>query len=314
MSLAETETPSLFDDLELTPRVVAPADDRPITPRPMSIFAGMLWDRIHKHEKNAVIVITGPSGSGKSMAALTLCHAVDQYFGEEGVYFDPQRLVHDAANLPRRRGRASMFDEAGVGVHNRAWRDITNTSLIHLLQTWRVDGQLLVLTVPYKSFLDSQVIKQCHYWIEMSDTMRGVAKLKTIVQKEELRGNPTWFPFVRAELENGRRVRVNPLVFKLPPVELRDWYEAESRVFKHDLQTKLHIDLEEAKGSLGKVNVEAVAGEIVEKMRKDSNLYRRLLKNGSRKLDREAIKRDYKLPHSKAQSVFAAVQADLPNL
>jgi hypothetical protein len=155
-----------------------------------SVFYRAIWNRLHRRGKNVVVAITGEPGSGKSWAGLRLCSALDPAFEAADICFDPGSFLARLAETPPRRGRARLYDEAGVGSHNRNWYNVRNKEMVHVFETFRVAGEITVLTAPYPSLLDAQLWRLCTYWVHMLPGQTGTGILKRIVPREDIKGRP----------------------------------------------------------------------------------------------------------------------------
>ena len=72
-----------------------------------------------KKNKNFLGVITGPTGSGKSYAGLTICKEVDPEFDETRVIFKAKDLMSLINSGELKAGSTILWDEAGVDLSNR---------------------------------------------------------------------------------------------------------------------------------------------------------------------------------------------------
>jgi len=110
-----------------------------------------------------MMVITGPTGSGKSYSALTLAKALDPNFKIEQVVYTPEEFLElcKAENrLPK--GSVVVFDEVGVGLSNREFFSKGNRNLNKVLETFRVYNYIVIFTTPSFSFIDSKARRLMH--------------------------------------------------------------------------------------------------------------------------------------------------------
>jgi len=109
---------------------------------------GRLW----RLNMNFIMVITGPTGSGKSWAALRIAEYIDKEFSMEKVYFEITPLVADLRDGKLKRGSAAVLDEAGVSFASRSFQSVQNKQMSALLQIFRASNIALIITLPNMSF------------------------------------------------------------------------------------------------------------------------------------------------------------------
>ena len=109
-------------------------------------WTGYIRDRIEHHE-DAVVVIGGPEGSGKSALALTLCRELDPSFTPESrIFFRTQPFLEWMGKVGA--GQAGIWDEASQGTRSQdRWTDEVR-AVIRAVQVIRAARGIMVLVTP----------------------------------------------------------------------------------------------------------------------------------------------------------------------
>lgn len=125
-----------------------------------SAWVRYIKNRIKK-QKNFLCLISGEVGSGKSLSAISICLAIDPSFNIDRVVFTADELMQliNSGTLPKKKGLAILFDDAGVSLSSRRWMEKNNVLINFLIQTFRHQGFVLFFTCPHLQFLDSNVRK-----------------------------------------------------------------------------------------------------------------------------------------------------------
>jgi len=137
-------------------------------------FSGEEWlvgacrRRTTRQNKNAIISVIGPTGSGKSWGCLRFAELLDPGFTVDRVCFEPQDLIR-LVNSGLPAGSVVMLDEAGVKAGARNWRSETNKALSALFQSFRFLNLALFFSVPDASMADVHIRSLSHYLLEMTD-------------------------------------------------------------------------------------------------------------------------------------------------
>jgi DNA polymerase III delta prime subunit len=186
---------------------------------------------------DARLLISGPSGVGKSTLALDIAEQVDPRFSQEpekaakeNVTYDALEFVRAQKNLPEKS--AIVSDESAQSSHHRRFMSSENvgTSMIYIGNRYRL---LVTLEcVPLLALADADIIRQTHYLLVVHK--RGSATVYKILQPE-LRGD-VWWEKITDDLRFGQP--------KTPG--LWDAYYARKVASQQALHNKLEKELEEA--------------------------------------------------------------------
>ena len=110
---------------------------------------------IQKKDKDAVIVIDGNEGSGKSTVGLQWCKYIDPSFNLERVVFTPDEFRETIYKA--KKHQAIMFDEAFTGFSSRASLSGVNRTLISLMMQIRQKNLFIVIVLPTIFLLDKYI-------------------------------------------------------------------------------------------------------------------------------------------------------------
>ncbi|MHB8586645.1 MAG: hypothetical protein ACYDDF_12530 [Thermoplasmatota archaeon] len=276
-----------------------------------SAFLHHIWRRIHRHGKNAIVAITGEPGSGKSWAGLRLCEAIDPGFEAADICFDPESFLLRLSSTTPRRGRARLYDEAGVGSHNRNWYDVRNKEMVHVFETFRLAGELTVLTAPYPSMIDSQLWRLCHYWVHMGRERPGLGAIKRIIPREEFKGRPLFYTYLRARIPEVGTVVVDCIRFEIPSPPLVAAYEAAALVVKRRLQVNAHERVREAASEPPLAKRARLLAAMEEAIRARPAEWTRTLKSGEVRIDRDRLVYRFGLTATEARPLVAELRRKL---
>ncbi len=144
-------------------------------PKSLQLIIKKFYNRIFLKNKNALVIVVGHTGSGKSYSILEFLVAWYLYlYGKEmpdefiinhfkfrGVDFMDE-MTKD--NLPT--GDAWCWDEAGIDAGNQDYSSYKNKAISWYAQTCRNQHQLVFFTLPTLGMLTPQVRKLLHYYFE----------------------------------------------------------------------------------------------------------------------------------------------------
>lgn len=199
--------------------------------------------------QNIVLIIEGPMGSGKSNAALDIAYRTsiefavrmggvpEDYFTIENVAVISAEEVMRLADNLKPFNIYIMDDVAAHGIAARSWQSDTNKVLTGIMQTFRTNNNLLMLTAPSRAFLDKISRDVAHYKINMTANWfrRGLTlgKLSTVSKMYHKDGGNNVYPFIR-----WKGVVANACYFNLPPTELRAAYEKHRTEIEEEIRKK----------------------------------------------------------------------------
>lgn len=212
----------------------------------VSVLVKWIAQRIQKN-MNAIIVINGDTGSGKTYQALRLASDVSKYL-------DTNFNVHDNVAftfkdlLPKfkleqnnKPGTPFVFEEVGAfggGASARQWQSKANSLFNSFLQIDRHNNRVFIMTCPDFSMLDAASRKLCHMQMTM---MKGIDRHKNVSQSKpkEIQINRTtgkvYYKYIRYNLD-GMRARYKKHASGLPPPIILTEYEKEKKIFTDNFE------------------------------------------------------------------------------
>lgn len=200
------------------------------------LFIGYLRHKI-KRNNNYITVFAGDTGSGKSYGALSLGDMLDDQFEVENICFTPLEFVKRVDYLieQKRKGAVIIFDEAGTeGMSSRDWHSAGNKSINSLLQTFRSNNLILIITVPFASFIDSRARKLCDSIVQFNgSSVNRKDKISTArIQKIQASqyNDKILMPYPKLHTKQGI-LQLRSLSFPCPPRKLINAYEERKAQF-----------------------------------------------------------------------------------
>jgi len=195
-----------------------------------------------KKNKNFLGIITGPTGSGKSWSALSICLMVDPTFTPERVVTSMKQMMDLINNNKIKSGQAVLWDEAGVDVSSRNWQSLTNKLINFLLQTFRHKRIILIFTVPFLDFIDAATRKLFHaeFITQKIDYKAKKVYLKPYIIQYNQRYRKFYYKYLRIKTDKG----IAPLkTWKIsqPP----QWIIEEYERLKTEFTTRLNKEIGE---------------------------------------------------------------------
>lgn len=196
-----------------------------------------------RHNQNALIAMTGQTGTGKSMCGLEFARLIDPDFSAEKVVFTVKDFLELLKTL--NKGEVVVFDEAGVDFDARRSSSKKNVFFSNVLKTFRYRNIPTIFTLPHLAMLDKNARRLFHYWVKTHsiDYERSICWTRFYVINSE----DDWSDILKRYMvrvydpithEKRCIVRVG---FRKPPQKLVDDYEAK----KHEYVTAMLEDMQE---------------------------------------------------------------------
>lgn len=127
-------------------------------------FTRKVMGRIYT-KNNVLILVTGPTGIGKSYCALKLCEMFDPKFDFSRIVFDMKEFLDLIPVLPTKS--FVLFDECGINIGHRTWLSPANMAISMVTQSFRHKFINVVFALPSRFYLDKVPREMCHFEIMM---------------------------------------------------------------------------------------------------------------------------------------------------
>ncbi|QIB75726.1 zonular occludens toxin (zot) [Halogeometricum borinquense] len=213
-------------------QIAHPTADRiPEPVRNSPILRKVIYRRVHEWNQNFMGVFVGETGKGKSYGALRTAEALDPTFDASNVAFTLEEFF-ELVEEDQHEGSVIVLDEAGVGASHRDWYADAHQHLNYVLQTWRHQNRIAILTLPELDKLDPVARSRLHGYFEMirinHDEEWSRAQFKRI--KTNPRTGENYYRYPRLRWDGTKR-KFKGLTFGLPSDELIEDYEERKESF-----------------------------------------------------------------------------------
>lgn len=119
---------------------------------------------------NFLSITTGPTGSGKSYADLSMAYQIDKDFDvEKQVAFSFtgfMKIINgfngDDDFLKKKKYKVVVFDEVQTTISKREWQSKVNKLFNYLISTFRHQNIIVLFNSPYSDFVDINTMKLIH--------------------------------------------------------------------------------------------------------------------------------------------------------
>lgn len=188
----------------------------------------MIRNLLLRKNRNFFVLAQGDTGTGKSESiGLTLCKAVDPTFDMNRIaYAKPAPFLRIINSGDLKKGNSVMWDDAGLGMPARKFMSTMNQALSEVIQIFRTDNILVVVTVPDLSMLDKHMKLLYHAQIDSQeiDYKRKHAVAKFLKIQINRNKKKVYRKHFRMRRPDGKIITLTKARFALAPKELRQEY------------------------------------------------------------------------------------------
>lgn len=241
------------------------------------------------HNQHIICLFEGKTGTGKSYGSLRLAFDCSLQFakrlgGRPEDYFNidhvgiltAEETIRIAKNI-KPYGIYILDDAGAEGLSARKWQSDQNEVMTKLLQTFRTNNNLLILSSPDKGFVDKIARTLIHYKVTMTQAFfdQGISlgKLSTVKKIATKDSSQNLYPFLRA-----KGVIFNYTQFTMPPEWIRTEYDKRRKRIEREMNQQSVEQLEEAKKEKEQETTRAFEEEA--KRRTHAQIYKTLVQNG----------------------------------
>lgn len=281
------------------------------------MWLNYLWRRIHRLQFNLNMIVTGDTGSGKTMFAITIAYLLNRKRFNANFYTNSIKDFLDIVENSH-KGDTVVFDETGANLSAREWYSIGNILAGQALQTYRKKNLATFFCTPDPSFTDVQLrrLLNCFVIMKRYGVNESYADIRK-VRVDRTSGNVSWpqFDF----FFNGRRYKISRIKFtktmlNLVPKKMLDEIEEKDSKFKSSVLRKARMqaqEVEECRLGISKTNNE-MADEIMS--HKEDYLYASQDPRFIGKINWKLIAADYKLSRDRAQTILSLIRRKIKDV
>lgn len=231
----------------------------------MGIFTDDIRRRLNERNQNALILMVGEPGSGKSVNSGSICHDIDPTFDINSL---PVRMAKSPKEFidftdQMKGGQMLMWDEAGVGLSASEWWEQANLLVNYVLQTFRHENIGTIFTAPQMKDVDSKTRSRFHYILEVTkiDYRSNIAKVKVRRRKHNQLLGKTYYPRLTKKYGN-ITLMLHEIEVPLMPPDVLAKYESIAKPWKRELKEDVKQQLAEL-GKGGGLTDQEIVNQIV---------------------------------------------------
>ena len=211
----------------------------------IGFFPSYVLQRIERG-KNALILVTGGTGSGKSFTCLRLAELLDNNFSIEQVCFSPQEFMNlvNGKIKQLKRGNVIVFEELQVSLSAVEFQSLQARLLNYCLSTFRHQGFILLMNCPNFSNINKQARQLFHVRLETVGINKNKKQviLKPFLLQFNQSSGKCYQKYLRVVNNDGvlpiKRIRVG-----LPSKKLLEAYETKKSEFTKKLNEMISEEL-----------------------------------------------------------------------
>lgn len=212
------------------------------------------WDPVSIARKrlarnqNLLCVITGQTGTGKSLSALEFARLIDPTFKASQVVFTVEEFLNLMETLGP--GKVIIFDEAGVDLDARRSSSKKNVFFSNILKTFRYLQIPTIFTLPNLAMLDKNARRLFHLWVKTReiDYKKKICWASYYIISAEDDWNDIVtraLPRVHDPVTHEKR-KITRVGFRKPPDSILLPYEAEKDVYVKKMLQEMREGLADA--------------------------------------------------------------------
>ena len=293
---------------------------KPTPERIAEAFFNRMWRKLHVENFSYLIVLYGLHRVGKSEAAVSIAHILDETFEENlesRVVYNSRELLNTFKDIRvlGEKGCAVVVDEAGSGdiAATRWYEDMAKIVSAQLQAVGWLNPLILFVTQNY-SFINSTARKLSSgvFEVERKNNRYSTIKPFWVQSNPWMTGSYRKYP-IFCEERNGilsNVYKVNRIKIVRPPLEIRKRYENHSQAYKdkflHESEEEIALmDSVKSQKNLLVSGIEDIAGKVFS----DTDKYRSYKKNKTvGVINEDLIRHEFNLTNRDARLVKLLVE------
>ena len=275
-------------------------------------LADGIRNEVFERRRNYAIAITGKVQMRKSTTAIKLAYEIQPDFDIEKqmAIISPKNFLKVLHLEDLKRGDVIVLDEFGIGMNHRQWFTFLNRAINYIMMTHGSRGIILIVTVPYMDYVDSDSQKLFDMIIEVKKK-NDQERYATVVVKE-LQYNQTikkmYQKLPRGRYPGGIVKRIDAIRIYYPPEDILDLYFKKSEEGKKILREELMAQSEQIERQ--KISREFSLDFFVNEVRKNIDKYTRIWR-GKKIIPVEKLMNDFNIGQVRAAQIKEALEGEL---
>lgn len=211
-------------------------------------FAGDLWKIVNIHNRNALIVVEGPPGTGKSYWCLKIAQYLDPTLFENPkitaelletrILFRPSMFAKVLNEQNLYKGAVIIIEEGGVQADHRKWYSFNNMVFNYIFQTFRFMNLIVIVNVPVIHYIDSDAQKLFQFHVQTLEVTNKMNRVKIMRQQYSSTRKKIYRHHLRYKI-NDQWIKFHKWKFPKASARLCHEYEKMHKSFKSGLIEEL---------------------------------------------------------------------------
>ena len=189
--------------------------------------------------------VVAPVGKGKSWSCLRWAELWYAFyhkdkFPKENICFGVQQLLERLNNQgdnKLKKGDMLILEEGGVNIGNKKFMSKINLAINYVVQSFRSLNIIMLINVPFVSFLDKSVrmLQTAIFEIDKVDKGAGLTYIKPyFIQTNQWTGKmyKKWLRL--KDKRTGKAIKINRVCIRKPSQEMIEVYEPLKEIFVRD--------------------------------------------------------------------------------
>lgn len=205
------------------------------------IYFNKYLDSRFNRNKNALVVVTGSTGSGKTYTAIRFCelyykHKFKKGFPIENICFSLLDVTDRLKQGTLQRGELLILEEAGANLGSADWQSKVNKIFNYILQSFRSLNIGLIMTLPVMTMLNKQARQLVHVHITTEKIIvdKKICRVSAKLHQLNQHTGKSYWKCPRL-IVNGVYRKIKLMEYSLADQDLLNAYEKKKEKFVLDL-------------------------------------------------------------------------------